>query len=89
MPSYSFRNPLRRKLKAGETAYGLWVTLETPTVTEVAGEMGLDWVCIELEHGSLDYRDVLSHLRAAKGTNMGRHSPQCNRKSLPRRQNKL
>ena len=67
MPSYSFRNPLRRKLKAGETAYGLWVTLETPTVTEVAGEMGLDWVCIELEHGSLDYRDVLSHLRAAKG----------------------
>jgi 2-keto-3-deoxy-L-rhamnonate aldolase RhmA len=67
----SFENPLRRKLKAGESTLGLWVTLESATVTEIAAELGLDWVVVDMEHGSLDYRDVLHHLRAARGTDLG------------------
>lgn len=61
-------NPLRLKVSKGETAFGLWVTLESPTVTEVAAALGVDWVCVDLEHGALDFNDVLGHLRAAKGT---------------------
>lgn len=63
-------NPLRKKFSRGETAYGLWVTLESPTVTEIAAAMGADWICVDLEHGALDYSDVLNHLRAAKGTEL-------------------
>ncbi|MFB9127563.1 HpcH/HpaI aldolase/citrate lyase family protein [Paraburkholderia dipogonis] len=63
-------NPLRRKFASGKTAYGLWVTLESPAVTEIAAAMGVDWICIDLEHGALDFSDVLNHLRAAKGTDM-------------------
>lgn len=62
------RNPLRRKFAAKETAYGLWVTLESATVSEIAAEMGLDWICVDMEHGSLDYRDVVQHARAVRGS---------------------
>lgn len=64
------RNPLRKKFARGETAYGLWVTLESPTITEIAAAMGADWICVDMEHGALDYADVLNHLRAAKGTDL-------------------
>jgi 2-keto-3-deoxy-L-rhamnonate aldolase RhmA len=70
MPSQAFSNPLRRKLKSGGPTIGLWATLESATVTEVAAELGLDWVCVDMEHGSLGYRDVVDHLRAAKGSDL-------------------
>ncbi len=67
----AFSNPLRRKLKSGHRAtLGLWVTLESATVTEVAAELGIDWVCVDMEHGSLSFRDVVDHLRAAKGSDL-------------------
>jgi|SRR5579859_5398047 len=62
------RNKLRGRLQAGETSYGLWVTLESPTVSEIAAALGLDWVCVDMEHGHLDYADVLAHLRAVRGS---------------------
>jgi 2-keto-3-deoxy-L-rhamnonate aldolase RhmA len=56
---------LKQKLKNGETALGLWVTLESPTITEMAVLLGLDWICIDTEHGHLDFKEVLEHIRAA------------------------
>lgn len=61
---------LRAKLARKETAFGLWVTSEASAVTEVAGILGLDWVCIDMEHGYLDYRDIQGHLTAARGTDL-------------------
>ncbi|APW58929.1 HpcH/HpaI aldolase family protein [Paludisphaera borealis] len=55
----------REKLAAGRAAYGLWVTLESPSVTEMAVALGLDWVVIDAEHGCLDWADVVAHLRVA------------------------
>jgi 2-keto-3-deoxy-L-rhamnonate aldolase RhmA len=57
---------LKHKLKSGETTFGLWVTLESPTITEIAAHLGLDWVCIDTEHGHLDLKEVLEHLRASR-----------------------
>jgi 2-dehydro-3-deoxyglucarate aldolase/4-hydroxy-2-oxoheptanedioate aldolase len=56
---------LRRKLAADEPVYGLWITLESPSVTEMAVALGLDWVVIDAEHGSLDWKEIVEHLRAA------------------------
>jgi 2-keto-3-deoxy-L-rhamnonate aldolase RhmA len=70
MPAGSFSNPLRRKFKAGQSTFGLWVTLEAASITEIAADAGVDWICIDMEHGSLSYRDVLDHIRAAKGTDL-------------------
>jgi 2-keto-3-deoxy-L-rhamnonate aldolase RhmA len=69
MPA-KFENPLRRKWRAGQSAYGLWVTMESATLTELAADAGIDWVLIDMEHGSLSYRDVVDHLRAARGTDV-------------------
>lgn len=54
----------RSKLANRETVSGLWVTLESATITEMAVAMGLDWVTIDAEHGHLDWKDILDHVRA-------------------------
>jgi 2-dehydro-3-deoxyglucarate aldolase/4-hydroxy-2-oxoheptanedioate aldolase len=55
---------LRQKLAARQPVYGLWVTLESPSVTEMAVALGLDWVVIDAEHGHLDWKEIVEHLRA-------------------------
>jgi 2-keto-3-deoxy-L-rhamnonate aldolase RhmA/quercetin dioxygenase-like cupin family protein len=55
---------LRRKLTADEPVFGLWVTLESASVTEMAVALGLDWVVIDAEHGHLDWKEIVEHLRA-------------------------
>lgn len=55
---------LRRRLAAGHSATGLWVTLDSASVTEMAVALGLDWVVIDAEHGQLDWSQILEHLRA-------------------------
>jgi 2-keto-3-deoxy-L-rhamnonate aldolase RhmA/quercetin dioxygenase-like cupin family protein len=54
----------RAKLAAGEPVVGLWVTLESPTITEIAVALGLDWVVVDAEHGHLDWKEIVAHVRA-------------------------
>jgi 2-keto-3-deoxy-L-rhamnonate aldolase RhmA len=55
---------LRQKLSKGETTFGLWISLEAPSITEMAVALGLDWVVIDAEHGALDWQEIIGHLRA-------------------------
>lgn len=55
---------LRQNLAADKPIYGLWITLESPSITEMAVALGLDWVVIDAEHGHLDWGDIVNHLRA-------------------------
>ena len=55
---------LRRKLANDQPVFGLWVTLEAPSITEMAVGLGLDWVVIDAEHGHLDWKEITEHLRA-------------------------
>ncbi len=54
----------RGKLASDEPVYGLWVTLESPSITEMAAALLLDWVVIDAEHGHLDWKEILEHIRA-------------------------
>jgi 2-keto-3-deoxy-L-rhamnonate aldolase RhmA len=63
MKSHAIRK-LRATLTADRAAYGLWVTLESASVTEMAVALGLDWIVIDAEHGALDWADIVEHLRA-------------------------
>jgi 2-keto-3-deoxy-L-rhamnonate aldolase RhmA len=67
-PTQSVGRKLKDKLRSGETTFGLWVTLESPTVSEIAARVGLDWICVDLEHGELDLQEVTNHLRAIRNT---------------------
>jgi len=62
------QNLLKRKLQQSAVTLGLWVTLESPTITEIAATLGLDWVCIDAEHGHLDLKEIVDHIRAARQT---------------------
>jgi len=63
---------LRRRLASGSPALGVWVTLESPSITEIAAALGLDWVVIDAEHGHLDWKEILEHLRAlSRSTTVG------------------
>jgi 2-dehydro-3-deoxyglucarate aldolase/4-hydroxy-2-oxoheptanedioate aldolase len=55
----------RTKLRQQIPVCGLWVTLEAPSITEMAVALGLDWVVIDAEHGHLDWREIAEHVRAA------------------------
>ena len=55
---------LRRQLAADQPVLGLWVTLEAPSITEMAVALGYDWVVIDAEHGHLDWKEISEHLRA-------------------------
>ncbi len=55
----------RRKLRCGQPVCGIWVTLESASVTEMAVALGMDWVVVDAEHGHLDWREIADHVRAA------------------------
>ena len=53
---------LRAKLAADEPVYGLWVTLDAASITEMAVAMGLDWVTIE----EVTYRGLFQNVRGTE-----------------------
>ncbi len=55
---------LRQKLNDDQPVYGLWQTLESAAITDMAVALGLDWVVIDAEHGHLDCKEINEHIRA-------------------------
>src|SRR5260221_9922864 len=54
----------RQKLAQGQSVFGLWVTLESASISEMSVALGLDWIVVDAEHGHLDWSDILEHIRA-------------------------
>src|ERR1043166_9640769 len=55
----------RAKLAVDEAVYGLWITLDSASLSEMAVALGLDWIVVDAEHGHLDWKEILEHTRAA------------------------
>ena len=58
----------RQKLQRGEPALGGWIMMAHPSMAELMAGEGFDWICVDLEHTSTDYRDFLNIAAAVKGT---------------------
>ena len=52
-------NPLKKKLARGEQSFGCWVTLAHPLIPELLAPAGFDWLCVDMEHSSIDLGDLL------------------------------
>ena len=37
---------------------GSWVTLNNPSIAEIMADAGFDWLCIDLEHTTIDYTEA-------------------------------
>ena len=60
-------NVFKRRLKDGSRQPGLWLTLESPTATEILAGAGYDWLLLDMEHTTVDPSQVADHIRAARG----------------------
>ncbi|MEM7091427.1 MAG: aldolase/citrate lyase family protein [Actinomycetota bacterium] len=47
---------LRDQWRAGKTSLGLWAGLANPSSAEQLGRAGLDYVCVDTQHGLVDYQ---------------------------------
>jgi 2-keto-3-deoxy-L-rhamnonate aldolase RhmA len=59
---------LRARVLAGETVFGTFLNLNSPLSAEICARSGLDWVLVDLEHGTATESDLVAHLTAMKGT---------------------
>jgi len=62
------KNRLKEKLQNKDLALGLWVTLESASITEIATVMGLDWILVDAEHGHLGFKEIMEHVRLTRNT---------------------
>ncbi|HZV50105.1 MAG TPA: aldolase/citrate lyase family protein [Candidatus Dormibacteraeota bacterium] len=58
---------LRARWAAGKPTFGVWVALACPFAVELLATPGVDYVCVDQQHGIVDGRDVVGLMRAAEG----------------------
>lgn len=64
------KNLTRQKIKAGETAYGVFVPMGSPTIIEVIGHIGFDFAIFDGEHGPMGVESCEHMIRAADTVNI-------------------
>lgn len=64
----SSRQTLKSRLRNGETLYGLFLLSFSPTLAEIAGLAGYDFLVVDMEHGPGGITEALHCLRVLAGT---------------------
>jgi 4-hydroxy-2-oxoheptanedioate aldolase len=60
-------NVLRAKWKSGGTAFGAWAAIPSGFAAELLCVDGIDYVCIDQQHGLVSYDSMIEMLRAIEG----------------------
>ena len=60
---------LKRKWAAGLPSPGFWVRFTDPTLVELLGEAGFDWIMFDAEHSAYDLQTLQTLFIALNGTN--------------------
>jgi len=63
-------NKVKTALLNNEQTYGSWITLANPLIPEIMAEAGFDWLCIDMEHSSIELSDVLNLILSIENNNM-------------------
>lgn len=48
-------NALKEQWAAGNASYGVWCAIPSSYVAEACAHQGFDYVCVDLQHGMIDY----------------------------------
>lgn len=59
---------LKERWKAGDVTLGAWCMMPGAMSAEVLGRQGFDWILIDMQHGCVEYADVLAMIRAVDQT---------------------
>jgi 4-hydroxy-2-oxoheptanedioate aldolase len=57
---------LRDRWAAGKPAFGVWAALACPFAVDLYTTPGVDYVCVDQQHGVVDYQDMVGMMRAAE-----------------------
>lgn len=55
---------IRGILSAGDATVGSWIQLPHPSVAEIMGQAGYDWVAVDMEHGTISHHQLPDLFRA-------------------------
>jgi 4-hydroxy-2-oxoheptanedioate aldolase len=66
--SLAVMTTLRERVLGGETTFGSWLSIGSPTAAEIAGLAGFDWLVIDTEHGMTSESGILGQLYAVGTT---------------------
>ena len=76
-------NRMKRKLLAGEPAFGVSVMFPAPQLVEMLGALGFDWVLLDCEHGALGPDSLELMAMAAAAARLTAVSPEVLDSILP------
>jgi 4-hydroxy-2-oxoheptanedioate aldolase len=61
-------NAVKQLWREGKPAVGAWLSIPHCFAAEVMAHTGVDWLCIDMQHGCIDYSDVVPMLTAISTT---------------------
>jgi 4-hydroxy-2-oxoheptanedioate aldolase len=61
------KNPLKAAWAEGWTAFGLWSVVPGPIGVEILAEAGVDYVCVDQQHGVIGYDSMVPMFQAIRG----------------------
>src|ERR1700687_5820532 len=57
-------NGIREAWAAGRAALGAWLMIPSAFSAEIIAHAGYDWVCVDMQHGVIDYAPMVTMLQA-------------------------
>jgi 4-hydroxy-2-oxoheptanedioate aldolase len=66
--SDNVKNPVKRKLREGGCSIGSWITIASPTIAELMGNIGFEWLGIDCEHAAIGLESTQVLMQAMAGT---------------------
>jgi 4-hydroxy-2-oxoheptanedioate aldolase len=61
-------NSVKRAWREGKVAFGAWLTIPSAFAAEVMAHQGFDYVCVDMQHGVIDYQTAVTMLQAISTT---------------------
>jgi 2-dehydro-3-deoxyglucarate aldolase len=55
---------IRKSLAANQPSIGSWIQIPHPSVAEIMGQAGYDWVAVDMEHGAISVQQLPDLFRA-------------------------
>lgn len=64
------KGKLKNRLFNNEVTIGTWLTIPHQAIIEILASAGFEWITIDIEHASIDYKDVANLIGHIQGNGM-------------------
>ncbi len=62
-------NTVKAKWREGKATVGAWLSIPSTYTAEMMAHQGFDWLCVDMQHGMIDYSDAVHMFTAICTTN--------------------